>query len=56
VMKQLRAALPAVARDALGLTGAASISYGTWIIYRPAGFIVAGSLLLAACLLLARAE
>ncbi|HZP88643.1 MAG TPA: hypothetical protein VFB54_17675 [Burkholderiales bacterium] len=55
-MKQLRAALPVVARDALGLIGAALISYGAWMVYRPAGFIVAGSLLLAGCLLLARAE
>ena len=31
--------------DALLLTGAVSISYGAWLIYPPAGFIVAGAIL-----------
>jgi hypothetical protein len=30
-----------------GLAGLALISYGAWLAYRPAGFVVAGALLLA---------
>lgn len=41
--------------DVAGLAGCASISYGAWLIYRPAGFIVAGILLLAGSVLAARA-
>lgn len=35
-------------RDAAGLAGAASVSYGAWLIYEPAGFIVGGLLVLVA--------
>lgn len=41
-------------RDAAGVAGAASVSYGAWLIYEPAGFIVGGSIVLAAALLAAR--
>lgn len=41
--------------DVAGLAGSASISYGAWLIYRPAGFIVAGVLLLTGSILAARA-
>lgn len=41
-------------RDGAGLLGAASISYGSWLIYEPSGFIVAGALLLAGVLALSR--
>lgn len=34
-------------RDAVGVAGAASIAYGSWLVYEPAGFIVGGSLVLA---------
>lgn len=34
-------------RDAAGLGAVASISYGAWRIYEPAGFIVGGVLVLA---------
>lgn len=33
-------------RDFVGLSAVASISYGAWLIYVPAGFIVAGVLAL----------
>lgn len=36
-----------VATDAAGLAGAGLLSYGAWLVYQPAGFIVLGSLLLA---------
>jgi hypothetical protein len=34
-------------RDGIALCAAASITYGVWLIYEPAGFIVAGLLALA---------
>lgn len=45
-MRQFRAALPVLVRDAVGLGGAGLVAYGTWLVYQPAGFIVAGILLL----------
>ena len=39
-MKTLKAALP----DALLLAGAAGVSYGAWLAWSPAGYIVAGVL------------
>lgn len=33
-------------RDAAGVAGVASIAYGSWAIYEPAGFIIAGALVL----------
>lgn len=53
-MTTLAAALPALLRDALGLLGASLIAYGAWLVYPPAGFIVAGALLLAGVWLTAR--
>jgi len=32
-------------RDLMGLSGAGLISYGTWLIYNPAGYIACGFLL-----------
>jgi|GEM_PF-5389773 len=43
-------------RDGLGVAGAGLTAYGAGLVYRPAGFIVLGALLLAAAWLLARAE
>jgi hypothetical protein len=34
--------------DSIGLLGAGLLSYGAWLVYAPAGFIVGGVLLLAA--------
>lgn len=42
------------ARDAAGLLAVASISYGAWLVYPPAGFIVGGALVLAGVVALAR--
>jgi len=41
-------------RDALGLAGCGLLSYGAWLCYAPAGFIVAGLMLLAGAWLSAR--
>jgi hypothetical protein len=54
-VRKILAALPVVFRDVTGLTGASLVSYGAWLVYHPAGFIVAGALLLAGALLDARA-
>jgi len=35
------------------IAGAASVSYGVWLAYAPAGFVVAGALLIVAGLKLA---
>jgi hypothetical protein len=40
--------------DALMVSGSAGISYGAWMVYPPAGFLVAGALLLVAGILAAR--
>lgn len=42
-MKKLTAAIP----DLLIVAGAGSVSYGAWLIYAPAGFVVGGLLALA---------
>lgn len=36
-----------VVRDLIGIAGAGLVAYGAWEIYRPAGFIVGGVLLIA---------
>jgi hypothetical protein len=46
--------LIAVARDGAGLAGVGLISYGAWLVYPPAGFIIAGAMLLAGALLTGR--
>ena len=43
-------------RELLAILGLASLSYGAWLIYRPAAFIVAGAILLGASLYGAVAE
>ena len=40
--------------DALLLAGAAALVYGAWLVYAPAGWIVAGALAIYAGLQLAR--
>ncbi|MBX5253328.1 hypothetical protein HJC03_23450 [Rhizobium sp. NLR4b] len=45
--------VPALVRDAIGLAGAVAIAYGAWLIFVPAGFIVAGVLMIVFALLLA---
>ena len=50
-MKKL---LPDVMPDVLMICGAAALSYGASLVYLPAGFVVAGLLLLVAGVLTAR--
>jgi hypothetical protein len=38
-------------RDFAGLAGAGLVSYGAWLVYAPAGFVVGGLLLLAGAVL-----
>ncbi|WP_319798315.1 hypothetical protein [Nitrobacter sp.] len=45
--------LPEITRDIFGLAGAASVSYGAWMIYPPAGFIVGGALMMLGSVLTA---
>jgi hypothetical protein len=47
-------AAPEITVDGIGLAGVGLISYGFWLAYPPAGFVSAGSLLLAGVALLAR--
>jgi hypothetical protein len=49
-VSKLTAFLP----DALLLGGAGALAYGAWLIYQPAGFIVAGALALLGGVLLSR--
>lgn len=42
--------------DAFMLAGAGGVSYGAWLVYEPAGFMVAGALAIAAGVLMARAQ
>lgn len=53
-MKLSLARAAIAARDAAGLAAVASISYGAWSIYEPAGFIIGGSIVLSGVLLAAR--
>lgn len=39
--------LATVLRDAAGVIGAGAISYGAWLAWAPAGFVVGGGFLLA---------
>ena len=45
--------VPGLMRDLVGLSGVGLVSYGAWLVYPPAGFIVGGSLMIAGALLLA---
>ncbi|MDB5575861.1 MAG: hypothetical protein JWR80_1037 [Bradyrhizobium sp.] len=48
------AALTVAARDTIGMLAVASLSYGAWLAYRPAGFIIGGCVVLAGVLASAR--
>jgi hypothetical protein len=52
VKKLINSLLP----DVLMLGGAAALSYGAWLIYAPAGYLVGGCLLLVAGVLAARVK
>lgn len=49
-----RRALPPLACDVSGLCGCGLIIYGAWRIYEPAGFVVAGAMLLIGAWFFAR--
>jgi hypothetical protein len=45
-----------IVRDVAGVAGAALLSYGVWLIYQPAAYIVTGALIIAAVCMLARKD
>ena len=47
---------PSLAHDLLGLGGLAAITYGAYLIYRPAGFVVGGLFAVTAAVLLTLLE
>lgn len=53
-MKRIAAAIPSLLIDASGIAGVCLVSYGSWLVYAPAGFIVGGMLLIVAALTLGR--
>lgn len=55
-MKLTKAHLAAALPDALMVAGAGVVSYGAWLVYAPAGFIVGGVLLMAGGYITARAS
>jgi len=54
-LRAIVSALPAMARDLVGIAGAGLISYGAWLAYPPAGFVIGGALMVMAAVLMARA-
>lgn len=48
--------LPAIGREAVGFAGCGLVAYGAWLVYPPAGFVVAGALLIAGAILWPRAS
>lgn len=48
--------LPVIVRDAVGVAGVASISYGAWLAWHPAGFIIGGAMLALGAWLLGRKD
>lgn len=46
--------MPSLTCDLAGFAGAGLISYGAWLIYQPAGFLVGGGLLIAFAVLFGR--
>ena len=51
----MRKMLLSILPDVLMIIGAASISFGAWLAYQPAGFVVAGAMAIAAGINIARA-
>ena len=52
-LRVVAVAMPGLMRDVAGLGGVGLVSYGAWMIYPPAGFIVAGILLIVGTLMIA---
>ena len=55
-MSRRRHTLSLLMRDLAGLVAVAAISYGAWLAWPPAGYIVGGALVLAGVLLSARQD
>ena len=47
-------AIPKLVPDILAVSGAIVISYGTYLIYEPAGFIVIGIMFIASAVILSK--
>jgi hypothetical protein len=45
-LSKVLSVLPGTLCDVAGFAGAGFISYGSWLIYEPAGFLVGGALLI----------
>jgi len=52
-VRTIAGVMPGLIRDLAGLCGVGLVSYGAWMIYPPAGFIVAGILLIVGTLMIA---
>lgn len=52
LLKKLREALPLL----LLLAGAAAVAVGVWLIFKPAGYIAGGMLLMAVAVMMIRGE
>ena len=52
-VRTIAGVMPGLIRDLAGLCGVGLVSYGAWMIYPPAGFIVAGILLIVGALMIA---
>lgn len=53
-LSKVLSVLPGTMCDAAGFCGAASVAYGSWLIYQPAGFLVGGVLLIVGGILFGR--
>lgn len=53
-MNWLKANGGTLARDGIGIAGGGLVVYGAWLVFAPAGFIVAGAILCFAAWRLAR--
>jgi hypothetical protein len=52
-VRTIAGVVPGLVRDLAGLCGVGLVSYGAWLIYPPAGFVVGGLLLILGALLIA---
>lgn len=53
-LQKMLAAVAGAVPDALMMAGAGGLSYGAWLVYEPAGWMVGGGLVLVAGLKMAR--
>lgn len=55
-LQAMLAAVASVVPDGLMMAGAGALSYGAWLIYQPAGWLVGGALVLVAGVKLANVK